>query len=75
MKTACQGLQKGNGGCLHKARCLHKYDGKKDQPLFYTIILASTTLITVPARVANSAPARVKRVLVTFAARKYTLMV
>lgn len=36
---------------------------------------ASTTLATVPARVASRAPVRVYLVFVTFAARKYTLMV
>ena len=43
--------------------------------LIYIIHPASTTLITVPARVASSAPAKVNLVFVTFAARKYTLMV
>lgn len=50
------------------------YTGSVGQ-MYYINIFASTTLITVPARVASSAPAKVKRVLVTFAARKYTLMV
>ncbi len=36
---------------------------------------ANTTLATVPANVARSAPVSVYRVLVTFAARKYTLIV
>ncbi len=44
-------------------------------PVSYTIHLASTTLITVPAKVASRAPVSVKRVRVTLAARKYTLMV
>ena len=47
-------------------------------PLFlsaYTIHPASTTLAAVPAKVASSAPVRVNLVLVTLAARKYTLIV
>lgn len=43
--------------------------------IFYVINLVNTTLATVPARVANSAPVKVYLVFVTFAARKYTLIV
>ena len=41
----------------------------------YFIIPASTTLATIPAMVDKSAPVKVYFVFVTFAARKYTLMV
>lgn len=44
--------------CLYAKECCHNS------------ILVSTTLATVPARVESSAPVRVYRVFVTFAARK-----
>lgn len=43
--------------------------------ILYIIHLVRTTLATVPASVASNAPVRVNRVFVTFAAKKYTLMV
>ena len=41
----------------------------------YYIMPARTTLAAMPAKVLRSAPASVHRVFVTFAVRKYTLMV
>lgn len=43
--------------------------------IFYIIHLVNITLATVPAKVASSAPVKVYLVFVTFAARKYTLIV
>lgn len=68
--AACEGNRPG-GGVGYVVSC----DSGSLHLILYTSILASTTLITVPASVASSAPVRVNRVLVTFAARKYTLMV
>ena len=42
---------------------------------YHHIFPARKILATVPANVASNAPGSVKRVFVTFAARKYTLMV